>query len=411
MCCFSRTVPFVGDTRVFARASADGAQYLAYAMTVDLPEALAMVLPLPVPVGTPDDGVEFIDLSGYPKFFDDLAKAFPAFAMAGSRGPRPEAIARQAKLAVVDVGAFEASFVPSVRDFDRLDARFRLPDSFFEALPRYADWGFAVFRLKPNGDRRRQAIHPMALRFPRREARGLYFPTVHMHDGAIPDVATFDHMLYAQVSPLLAALMKSDAPMLGFHPSTGAVGDFVDARRDRGLTEPLGVVHRAALNGELTNADTWLTEPRGLTVDALAGRGAHHAWEIRASHAYLPGADRGERAAWQKSARDHVADFAKRWPHELAAALAELGRDLRLAPLPDDLPPYRMNGPQVRRGTWFIDGQRGSGRGPGVVRFAPFTDRIEPQHVRIAFEAVPDDAQAARISEALTKALERALPS
>ena len=38
----------------------------------------------------------------------------------------------------------------------------------------------------------------MALRFRTRYQRQLFFPTVHVHDGTVPEVETFDHRLFCQ---------------------------------------------------------------------------------------------------------------------------------------------------------------------------------------------------------------------
>jgi hypothetical protein len=55
---------------------------------------------------------------------------------------------------------FEASFVPCVRDFARLDDRFWLPSAVWDALPAYADWGFAVFKLNKQATLRK--VHPFS---------------------------------------------------------------------------------------------------------------------------------------------------------------------------------------------------------------------------------------------------------
>ena len=157
-------------------------------MNVAARSPVAMILPLPVPPRPGDDALRFIDMKGYPRFFHDLDAAFPALALAASRGGfgasgvAPE----RPTLTVHEVGDFVASFVPSLADFDRLDARFRLSDAVWEALPIYADYGFAVFQLKdlgPGGWLRRlfgraaaRTIHPMAFEFPRRDPDVLFFP-------------------------------------------------------------------------------------------------------------------------------------------------------------------------------------------------------------------------------------------
>src|SRR5436305_8789550 len=141
MCCFSGPVESVTNTNIFARSVEKGRQLLAYSMNFSAKDDVAMILPLPVPGGVAEDAVRFIDLKGYKEFFADLKRGFPE--------PRPLSLgvgsrsaptaAEPAPLKVVDVGEFEASFVPAIKDFGRLDARFRLPDKAWDSLPAYRD--------------------------------------------------------------------------------------------------------------------------------------------------------------------------------------------------------------------------------------------------------------------------------
>ena len=78
MCCFSRPVKHVSATQIFARLMPEQRQALVYSMNVEIEDDLAMVLPIPVPAGSPDDAVSFVSLEGYDLFFDDLAAAFPS---------------------------------------------------------------------------------------------------------------------------------------------------------------------------------------------------------------------------------------------------------------------------------------------------------------------------------------------
>src|SRR5262249_41361996 len=161
MCCFSRPVQRVSNTQIFVRSAKEGRQFVVYSMLVGAKEDLAMILPLPVPKKTDEEAVKFINLEKYPQFFGDLMIGFP---MPGRGGAMPNAFAGGfggtggAPLKVVDVGSFEASFVPTVKDFERLDERFRLPTSTWERLPQYRGHGFAIFKLK-KGEKQ---IHPMA---------------------------------------------------------------------------------------------------------------------------------------------------------------------------------------------------------------------------------------------------------
>ena len=200
MCCFSGPVTSVTNTRIFARGEPDGRQNLVYRMDLTTDAAVAMVLPIPVPPQTAESAVTFIDLSGYASFFTDLAMAWTppkaqwtlfGSARAAAAAPAP------APLEVHSVGSFETSFVPTIADFARLDLRFRLPDNTWATLPQYRTYGFVVFKLKAG----KQAVQPMAFRFPRADAKSLFFPTVHIHDGIVHTQADFDHELYLQDIP------------------------------------------------------------------------------------------------------------------------------------------------------------------------------------------------------------------
>jgi hypothetical protein len=57
MCCFSKPMTSVSATSIFAREAPGGGQYLAYSMTVAATEDLAMILPLPVPLGAREGAV------------------------------------------------------------------------------------------------------------------------------------------------------------------------------------------------------------------------------------------------------------------------------------------------------------------------------------------------------------------
>jgi len=84
MCCFSRPVEEVKNTRIFARMGAKGRQVVVYQMALEAKEDLAMVLPIPVVKGTGEAGVTFFDLSKYAALFADLALLFPMPKSAGN---------------------------------------------------------------------------------------------------------------------------------------------------------------------------------------------------------------------------------------------------------------------------------------------------------------------------------------
>lgn len=243
MCCFSREVTKVTNTNIFARSGEGPRQSLAYQMALDAKEELAMILPLPVPPNSAEDALKFINLDGYPTFFDDLAHGvFPPDRMGGAHSRSAPT------LKVVDVGSFQASFVPTEKDFARLDPRFRLPAGTWDELPQYRDWGFAVFKLKPGA----KTIHPMAFEFPRRNPRQLFFPTVHIHDGKVHERADFDHTLFCQ------HLTAEKFPLGEWRESGQPAQSFMEVEH-QGLIQPHKHVYGLKLKGELKNQDTVLT--------------------------------------------------------------------------------------------------------------------------------------------------------
>src|SRR5436190_17484510 len=175
MCCFSKKVEKVADTNIFARTSKDERQYLVYSMFLSAKDELAMILPIPTPKDSKEDAVKFISLEKYPEFFEDLAAGFPVPKDdSNDKGRGKDKDKEKPKLKVVEVGAFEASFVPSTKDFERLDEKFKLPKDTRDDLPQYKDYGCAVVTLKKGAPK----VHPTAFELPRADAtKGLFLPT------------------------------------------------------------------------------------------------------------------------------------------------------------------------------------------------------------------------------------------
>jgi len=244
MCCFSKPVDVVADTNIFARAAKNGRQFLAYSMRFKSSEDLAMILPIPTPKDSAEDAVKFINLEKYEYFFDDMRKGFPE-PPAKKDDSRDSKSPPKSKLEVVEVGKYEASFVPTIKDFARLDARFRLPDSTWEKLPQYQDFGFAVFRLK-KPEKGEQKVHPMAFEFPRAIKDVLFFPTVHIHDGTVPAKAKFDHSLFCQV--------EGEAPLM-WDESPGLADGFLKVKDAQGIVEGNSHVYRKLMKGSFENKD------------------------------------------------------------------------------------------------------------------------------------------------------------
>jgi hypothetical protein len=245
MCCFSRHVDSVSDTRIFARSAEKDGQFLVYSMKLSAKEDLAMVLPLPVPRGSGEDAVRFISLQDYPEFFEDLSAGFPelrAQEFAESLG------SSKGKLKVVHVGNFEASYVPAVKDFIGLDERFRLPKGTWDKLPAYETYGFAVFKLKKEAKR----VHPMAFEFPRADTAKLFFPTVHIHDGQVHPSAKFDHSLFCQ------SRHDESPPLEGWNKSPHVALQFMKTDKAQGLLDPHLHCYLRKIRGEQKNEDVWV---------------------------------------------------------------------------------------------------------------------------------------------------------
>lgn len=249
----------VGGTHIFARMDAQGWQWLAYEMSVRAPVDTAMVLPVPV-ARQEASAFQFVSLEGYADLFDRLAEAIYVWGRQrfstmlslsadGGSGPAP--------LPVHQVGAYEASFVPSLADFERLDARFALPPEVRRQLPDYSRFGFAVFKLAASRAQSPERVHAMAFRFLARDPRTLFFPTVHVHDGSWHENAVFDHMLYLQGGPW--TLPGSRVFVKGSETTESAItSDFErwsDAERhersDGRMLAPYGVIRTSWAAAEL----------------------------------------------------------------------------------------------------------------------------------------------------------------
>lgn len=243
MCCFSRPVNSVSATRIFGRFVSPNRQAVIYQMRLDAPEDLAMILPVPVEQPAADDAVKFVNLEEYEDLFKDLEKGFPkprsrskAFS-AGSLSIAPP------DLKVHSVGSFDASFVPEIMSFNRLDVRFRLPEGVWDKLPQYARYGFVVFKLKEG----RADVHPMAFTFPSAVPGRLFFPTVHIHDGKVHPKEEFDHILYGQAG--------ANASVSRWTESPGVARDFVKTSKTRDLVDPVHHVYRLSVHGLQKNTD------------------------------------------------------------------------------------------------------------------------------------------------------------
>ena len=186
-------------------------------------------------------------------------------------------------LEVHNVGDYEASFVPTIADFSRLDARFKLPDKTWSQIPEYADYGFAVFKLNqsvmqpatgfqmprlpersnpsmrrtmsqrgPVSNQEDHEFHPMAFSFPTRMPDAVFFPTVHIHDGEVHESEEFDHTLYLQPHPAIASELQKSRE---WQESSICPGRSTGPAE---VIDPGVFAYKTNLSGRLVNIDTVL---------------------------------------------------------------------------------------------------------------------------------------------------------
>lgn len=265
MCCFKPNPRSVSATEIFASHRRPGRQVIVYSMSLTMTSELAMILPVPVKQGAADDAVKFIDMENYPAFFEDLAKLFPSVSQKkfkGGSGGGGVGGGDGPPLEVHSVGQFSASFVPTIQDFDRLDEQFRIDKSIWLTQKQFAEYGFVVFQLKPPEPKGQQSVenaavnvrpHPMAFEFPIRNARqSLFFPTVHIHDGTMPESAQFDHVLYGQTA------QPDSRRVMEWEESTVLISSIVKKRPASQLILHNKHCFRRKIHGEHPNEDTWL---------------------------------------------------------------------------------------------------------------------------------------------------------
>ena len=106
---------------------------------------------------------------------------------------------------------------------------------------------------------RSREIHPMAFRFPRRDPGRLYFPTMHVHDGAWHPEADFDHLIYAQRRDAVGSIEPSAAGPAWRVSRYGPEPDPKTAAAQ--LLRAHQPVDRLELRGRFPNADTVLPDP------------------------------------------------------------------------------------------------------------------------------------------------------
>jgi hypothetical protein len=273
MCCFSGDVESVKNTKIFARISPNGDQWLIYSMAYRSKSLNAMILPLPVAKGSGEKAVEFPIPTPWKNFFLDLDLAFPPLRTWADWLPKRKSDSIETmldgSLEVHDLGNAIASYVPSQKDFDRIDPRFRIAPDIWKQIPQYEDYGFAVIQLKSLA----AELLPVVMRFPSRDPNKIFFPTMHIHDGQVHPTEQFDHWLYTQ-EPLFDRYCglylggETIDPNTRWIRSALPIAKTIPTKAYGSSIEPRLLVHRQRLVGNLPNEDHWL-EAKAATLEPL----------------------------------------------------------------------------------------------------------------------------------------------
>jgi hypothetical protein len=144
-----------------------------------------------------------VDLTGREDIFDTLDAAFPremTFGMSRSRNAAFDT------LAVIQVGSYDVSIVPTRDDFSRLSREHfvldpNVADLFAERYPK--DFAFVVCRLRPG-----EKFHPIAYVSAMSSDMSLFVPAYHYH-GQLEFEPDWDHTIYCAGGP--RALLRNDS--------------------------------------------------------------------------------------------------------------------------------------------------------------------------------------------------------
>lgn len=141
----------------------------------------------------------------------------------------------------------------------------------------------------------------------------------------------------------------------------------------------------------------------------LSGHGEPYRYAVKATAAYAFGWENTDRAQWIAAATERLPALCRGLREGLAELAATRGAAWQLAPLTNTLPPHFMNGPQLWRGTTYLDGAPAVSRDAGRIAFTPFSKHVEPQAVTLGFSRLPDQDQARAINATLCELVERAV--
>ncbi len=198
MCIILSKVDKVSNTKIYVSPDKENKRQLTiYSNEVATRTKNAMILPVPNP-----ETIELLDLSNYPKFFEDCENCFYKLATLSMRSFMPEhAYASASFIPVVRVGSYLASIVPSFNDFTRIDTTvFDINDDLMPLLAQHyrEGFGFIICMLEEG----KHTYHPFAYTHKLKEKNRLFIPTRHYHPGEANKYADWDHMIYSPITEL-----------------------------------------------------------------------------------------------------------------------------------------------------------------------------------------------------------------
>lgn len=247
MCMFVGPVEDVSKTKIYAGDLGENKRLLVYQMNVKSSDDNAMVLPVPLVKGSE---FKFVNFEKLPNFFDDLEKMFVPLNKSKGLGGGMLRCSFGSKIEVEQVGSFEASFVPSVNDFSRLDERFRLDSEVLAKLP-YEDYGFAVFKLRSGN----QKVHPMAFTYTSVDS-SIFIPTLHIHNGgSVSKKDDYDHALYVSKEKGIGGWQTSRFSNIVEHVFPYKQAEELE---EHFLSD--STISKHSLKGYLTNGDVFITD-------------------------------------------------------------------------------------------------------------------------------------------------------
>lgn len=196
MCIILSTVDKVANTKIYVSPDKENQRQLTvYSNEVATKYENAMILPVPNP-----ESIELLDLSNYPKFFEDCEACFfrlPTRSIRSAYAERSHA----SPLPVFQVGSYLASIVPSLYDFSRVNTDvFDYGDDLICILEQnYREgFGFILCVLKKGN----HTYHPFAYTHSMISPNRLFIPTRHYHPGESYSTADWDHIIYSPITEL-----------------------------------------------------------------------------------------------------------------------------------------------------------------------------------------------------------------